>query len=237
MLSITSSQPAVWSPAPGPAVTAVSPTVPVQPVQATSRDAQTGTGTPGRDAPPGTAPSARPGAPQRQRETDRSQKGTVPDAAPLLPRESPDAPDQPDSPEKAEAKAEAERELQARQAEDKAFKQKLQDVISNVWKASAAVVDVALSTKTAVQDEVPALGAPDAATRTVPAAAAAASGSAAVPATVVGPVPGAPVQQAANDEVAELAELRAGQEVVAYDAAGHSSLAPLEAGTLISRRV
>ena len=54
---------------------------------------------------------------------------------------------------------------------------------------------------------------------------------------MVGPVPGAPVQQAANDEVAELAELRASQEVVAYDAAGHSSLAPLEAGTLVSRRV
>ena len=35
----------------------------------------------------------------------------------------------------------------------------------------------------------------------------------------------------------QLAELRASQEVVAYDAAGHSSLAPLEAGTLISRRV
>lgn len=235
MLSITSSQPAVWSPAPGPAVTAVPSTSPVQPVQAASRDAQTGTGTPGRDM-PGAAQAARPGAALRSRETERGQKGAAPDAAPLLPRESPDSPDQPDSPEKSEAKAEAERELQARQAEDKAFKQKLQDVISNVWKASAAVVDVALSTKTAVPDEVAALGAPDAATRTVPAAAAA-PGSAAVPATVVGPVPGAPVQQAANDEVAELAELRASQEVVAYDAAGHSSLAPLEAGTLISRRV
>lgn len=230
MLSITSSQPAVWSPAPGPAVTAVSPTAPVQPVQAASRDAQTGTGTPGRDM-PGAAQAARPGAPQRPRETERGQKGSMPDAAPLLPRESPDAPNQPDSPEKVEAKAEAEREQQARLAEDKAFKQKLQDVISNVWKASAAVVDVALSAKSVGPDEAPAVGAVDAAAGTV--AGATPAGSAAV----IGPVPGAPAQPAANDEVAELAELRASQEVVAYDAAGHSSLAPLEAGTLISRRV
>lgn len=213
MLSITSSQPAVWSPSPGPAVAAVSSTASVQPVQATSRDAQTGMGASGRD----TSSVAR---------SARSEKGAPADAAPLLPRESPDAPDQPESPEKAEARAEAERELQARQAEDKAFKQKLQDVISNVWKASAAVVDVALSSKNASPDEVAAVGAADATTGAVTA-------TPALPATV----PGVPVQEAANDAVAELAELRASQEVVAYDAAGHSSLAPLEAGTLISRRV
>lgn len=225
MLSITSSQPAVWSPSPGPAVAAVSSTASVQPVQATSRDAQTGMGASGRDT-SSVARSARPGAPQRERDTERSEKGAPADAAPLLPRESPDAPDQPESPEKAEARAEAERELQARQAEDKAFKQKLQDVISNVWKASAAVVDVALSSKNVSPDEVAAVGAADATTGAVTA-------TPALPATV----PGVPVQEAANDAVAELAELRASQEVVAYDAAGHSSLAPLEAGTLISRRV
>lgn len=229
MLSITSSQPAVWSPPPGPAVTAVSPTAQVQPVQATARDAQTG-GSSGRET-SGAAQTVRAGGPRRERETERTEKGALPDAAPLLPRESPDAPDQPESPEKAQAKAEAEREQQARQAEDKAFKQKLQDVISNVWKASAAVVDVALSARNAsVPDEAAALSAAEAVSGTEPVASAA-------PAALVSAVPGAPVQEAANDAVAELAELRAGQEVVAYDAAGHSSLAPLEAGTLISRRV
>lgn len=229
MLSITSSQPAVWSPPPGPAVTAVSPTAQVQPVQATARDAQTG-GSSGRET-SGAAQPVRVGGPRRERETERTEKGALPDAAPLLPRESPDAPDQPESPEKAQAKAEAEREQQARQAEDKAFKQKLQDVISNVWKASAAVVDVALSARNAsVADEPAALSAAEAVSGTEPVASAA-------PAALVSAVPGAPVQEAANDAVAELAELRAGQEVVAYDAAGHSSLAPLEAGTLISRRV
>lgn len=229
MLSITSSQPAVWSPPPGPAVTAVSPTAQVQPVQATARDAQTG-GSSGRET-SGAAQPVRVGGPRRERETERTEKGALPDAAPLLPRESPDAPDQPESPEKAQAKAEAEREQQARQAEDKAFKQKLQDVISNVWKASAAVVDVALSARNAsVADEPAALSAAEAVSGTEPVASAA-------PAALASAVPGAPVQEAANDAVAELAELRAGQEVVAYDAAGHSSLAPLEAGTLISRRV
>lgn len=229
MLSITSSQPAVWSPPPGPAVTAVSPTAQVQPVQATARDAQTG-GSSGRET-SGAAQPVRVGGPRRERETERTEKGALPDAAPLLPRESPDAPDQPESPEKAQAKAEAEREQQARQAEDKAFKQKLQDVISNVWKASAAVVDVALSARNAsVPDEPAALSAAEAVSGTEPVASAA-------PAALASAVPGAPVQEAANDAVAELAELRAGQEVVAYDAAGHSSLAPLEAGTLISRRV
>lgn len=220
MLSITSSQPAVWSPPPGPAVAAVSAAGAVQPVQATSRDAQTGMGPSGRDT-SSTARTGRPGTPQRERDTERSEKGALADAAPLLPRESPDAPDQPESPDKAQARADAERELQVRQAEDKAFQQKLQDVISNVWKASAAVVDVALSSKNASSDEVAAVSAT----------------TDAVPGAVTGPVPGAPVQEAANDAVAELAELRASQEVVAYDAAGHSSLAPLEAGTLISRRV
>ena len=229
MLSITSSQPAVWSPPPGPAVTAVSPTAQVQPVQATARDAQTG-GSSGRET-SGAAQPVRVGGPRRERETERTEKGALPDAAPLLPRESPDAPDQPESPEKAQAKAEAEREQQARQAEDKAFKQKLQDVISNVWKASAAVVDVALSARNAsVPDEPAALSAAEAVSGTEPVASAA-------PAALASAVPGAPVQEAANDAVAELAELRGGQEVVAYDAAGHSSLAPLEAGTLISRRV
>lgn len=232
MLSITSSQPAVWSPPPGPAVTAVSPTAQVQPVQATARDAQTG-GSSGRET-SGAAQPVRVGGPRRERETERTEKGALPDAAPLLPRESPDAPDQPESPEKAQAKAEAEREQQARQAEDKAFKQKLQDVISNVWKASAAVVDVALSARNAsVPDEAAALSAAEAVSGTEPVA----SAAPAAPAALVSAVPGAPVQEAANDAVAELAELRAGQEVVAYDAAGHSSLAPLEAGTLISRRV
>lgn len=230
MLSITSSQPAVWSPPPGPAVTAVSPTVQVQPVQATSRDAQTG-GSSGRET-PGAAQASRVGGPRRERDTERTEKGALPDAAPLLPRESPDAPDQPESPEKAQAQADAERELQARQAEDKAFRQKLQDVISNVWKASAAVVDVALSARSASAD-AEAVGATDAVAGAEPVAAAA---PAALSPSASG-APGAPLQEAANDAVAELAELRAGQEVVAYDAAGHSSLAPLEAGTLISRRV
>lgn len=219
MFSITSIPPAVWSPAPGPAVTAVAAPAPVTPVQATSRDAQTGTGQPGRD-PSAVAQVLRPGAPQ----AERTSQGPAVEAAPLLPRESPDAPDQPASAETTEVQAEAEREQQARQAEDKALKQQLQDVIANVWKASAAVVEVALGRESGAAE--------DAAVDVQAVAPAAAPGQGGVkPQTVPAALP------AVSDEMASLADWRAGQEVVAYDAAGHSSLAPLEAGTLISRRV
>ncbi len=229
MLNITTIAPAVWSPPPGPAVTAVSPITQVQPTQGTSRDAQNGMGHPGRDS-ASAAQATRAGTPRPGRDAVRSEKGSLPDAAPLLPRESSDVPEVPETPDGAEVKADAERELQARQAEDKAFRQKLQDVISNVWKASAAVVDVALGARNAeVADQTGWDSSGDIVTGVgpvVPDAPAAPAG-----------LPAAPEQEAANDEVASLVERRADQEVVAYDAAGHSSLAPLEAGTLISHRV
>lgn len=221
MLSITSSQPAVWSPPPGPAVTAVSPTAQVQPVQATARDAQTG-GSSGRET-SGAAQTVRAGGPRRERETERTEKGALPDAAPLLPRESPDAPDQPESPEKAQAKAEAEREQQARQAEDKAFKQKLQDVISNVWKASAAVVDVVLAREAASAAQEAGAGARSPMVTSAPAS------DQAIATEGAG---GLPVRVAGLPVVA-----RRDQEPPMYTEQGASSWPSLESGSLLNRRV
>ncbi len=231
MLSISSSPPVVWSSAPAPAVAPVSAAVAVAPVQSAQRDAQAGTGSSGRDP----AAAARGVAPTPERAAEREAKASPsPEAAPLLPRpQSDDAQDgQAPTPELQNAQAEAEYEQQqAREAQEKALKEQLQDVIANVWKASAAVVERALGR----DDELPAAasGVDGAAASAVVAAAPAVTGAdAALPG-----LPGARAQAANDEAVAELADLRAGQEVVAYDAQGHSSLAPLEAGSLISRRV
>lgn len=211
MLSISSSQPAIWS-SPSPVVAPVVAASAVSPVQPASRDTQTGSGMSGRESLP-SASGERSGAAQ----AERGEAPAAVEAAPLLPRESPDAPDQ----QGAEALSEADVDEQQRQAEEKALKQQLQDVISNIWKASAAVVEVALGRDT------PATENPGAAV----------AGAIGPSAASAGPI-GAPASQdradAANDAVAEQ---RATQAVVAYDAQGHSSLAPLEAGTLVNRHV
>lgn len=219
MLSITSSQPAVWSP-PSPVAAPVSAASAVAPVQPASRDAQTGSGTSGRE-PSTPAPTVRSGAAS----AERADKAPATDAAPLLPREASDAQDTQGAVPGAETQAEGEVDEQTRQAEEKALKQQLQDVISNIWKASAAVVDVALG-----RDAASAEGAD-------PSAVSASAGAVvSAPAPISAPVPTGRTE-AANDAVAGLVELRATQEVVAYDAQGHGSVAPLEAGTLVNRRV
>lgn len=221
MLSITTSPPAAWSPAPVTAIAPVSAATPVAPVQATARDAQTGSGTAGG----GNTANLREGsAGQRAREREDRR----PEAAPLLPRPSPEDGRQGRQSTAAEAEqAEAEREQQVQEAQEQARQQRLQDVIANVWKASAAVVDRALGLDSEDGRAVSAAAAADAAQ---PVAATAAT---AVP--VVAPV--APMMGAANDPQIEIEALKAGQDVVAYDAQGNSSLEPLEAGTLLDRRV
>lgn len=221
MLSITTSPPAAWSPAPATAIAPVSAATSVAPVQATARDAQTGSGTAGG----GNTANLREGsASQRAREREDRR----PEAAPLLPRPSPEDGRQGRQSTAAEAEqAEAEREQQIQEAQEQARQQRLQDVIANVWKASAAVVDRALGLDSEDGRAVSAAAAADAAQ---PVAATAAT---AVP--VVPPV--APMMGADNDPQIEIEALKAGQDVVAYDAQGNSSLAPLETGTLLDRRV
>lgn len=219
MLNISSTQPVIWPSAPASGIAPVSASTPVSPVQASSRDTQAGLGQ--RQERP-VPDSVRRSSTQP---TEGSAESGASDAAPILPRESPDSPDGQASPDPTEAKAQAERQTAEAQAEENALKQQLKDVLSNVWKASAAVVDVVLGREAEVA------GKNDAATveRTVAAAAPTAH-------AVVVAMPGASAL-AANDAVVEAAAARPAQDVVAYDAHGNSSWAPLEAGSLLSRRV
>ncbi len=221
MLSITTSPPAAWSPAPATVIAPVSAATPVAPVQATARDAQTGSGTAGG----GNTANLREGS---AGERAREREDRRPEAAPLLPRPSPEDGRQGRQSPAAEAEqAEAEREQQIQEAQEQARQQRLQDVIANVWKASAAVVDRALGLDSEDGRAVSAAAAADAAQPVAATAATAVS--------VVSPV--APMAGAANDPQIEIEALKAGQDVVAYDAQGNSSLAPLETGTLLDRRV
>jgi len=216
MLSISISQPVVWSPAPAPAVAAVSSAAAVTPVQASARDGQAGMGQPGREAAAhGQAARAAAGPADRQTEADKNSRKAL-DPAPLLPRPQPDG-----QRNQQEAEAAEKLEEQKQQADEAARKLQLQDVIVSAWKASAAVVDVVLG-REAVPSAAEAGNAVDGAT---PLAIPAADTAAATRNTE------------AEDDDAALLELAEAREVVAYDAQGHSSLAPLEAGSLISRHV
>lgn len=218
MLNISSTQPVIWPSAPASGIAPVSATTPVSPVQASSRDTQASLGQRQERPVPDSVrrSSAQP--------TEGSAESGASDAAPILPRESPDSPDGQASPEPTEAQAE--RQTAEAQAEEKALQQQLKDVLSNVWKASAAVVEVVLG-----RDDAEVAGKADAAAVERAVAAAAPTAHAAVVA-----MPGASAL-AANDAVVEPVAARPAQDVVAYDAHGNSSWAPLEAGSLLSRRV
>lgn len=236
MLNITSSQPVAWPSAPATGVSSVPATTAVTPVQSSARESQAGLGQ-GRERP---APEAlrRGGAQPAEVNKER----TAPDAAPILPRESPDSPDGRPAVELTEEQAKAEREKAAEQAAEKALKQQLQDVLSNVWKASAAVVDVVLGREIPAAESQPGGAATDATgavsgageAAAVTASRAVASASSRAAARVV--LPGDSALEAANDG-GVATDARSPQDVVAYDAHGNSSWAPLESGSLISRRV
>lgn len=216
MLSISNSQPVVWSPAPAPSVAAVSSAVAVTPVQAVVRDGQAGMGPSGREAAPQGQAARAAGQQDRNTDTDKAARKGL-EAAPLLPRPQPDG-----SQSQQEADAEKLEAQKEQQAEETARKLQLQDVIVNAWKASAAVVDVVLGREVSAT-----------ATETDTAVSAAAPVAAADAAKAV------PTQAIERVGVAEPAptDLAEEREVVAYDAQGHGSLAPLEAGSLISHHV
>lgn len=233
MLSISSSPSVSWpgsSSAPGSAIVPVSPVQPVKPVQAgqgSSRDAQTGAG-PARDRP---ATAALPGT----RGAAAGGQASAPEAAPLLPRERPNKGD--GSPDRADLEAvEAEQQEQAQaQAEEASRKLQLQDVLSTVWKASAAVVDQALGEGDAVaQVSRTAAGSSDSA-NPVARGRAATGASRLASESVQMDLPFVPPARAEAGMILDLPI--AVDAPVAYDEHGHASHVPLEAGSLISERV
>lgn len=224
MISFTTSQPVHWPPAASPVVAPVTTVSAVQPTQPISRDTQTGTNTGGRD---GQAQATRVASGGKD-----AAESTAPPTAPLLPREPADGGRESAPTSQAEAAEKAERLAAEALAQEKAaHKQPLQDVLTSVWKASAAVVDVVLGREQQLQ----AAAVADKATGVAPAGALVPVTTDTSPAQVSGTaVPAAVPNNAVSTPPGEG---RSGQEPVAYTEQGTSSWAPLEAGSLISRRV
>ena len=225
MISFTTSQPVHWPPAASPVVAPVTTVSAVQPTQALSRDTQTGTNTGGRD---GQAQATRVASGGKD-----AAESTAPPTAPLLPREPANGGRENAPASQAEAAEKAERLAAEAQAQEKAAqKLPLQDVLTSVWKASAAVVDVVLGREQQLQ----AAAAADKATAVAPAGAFAPVATGTSPAQVTATaVPTAVPNN--NAAPTQPGEGRSGQEPVAYTEQGTSSWAPLEAGSLISHRV
>jgi len=239
MINISSVSPVSWPTPPSTAVAPVSPLTPVKPVQAGGRDAQTDVES-RREA---RLPQPRAGAP-RQADADTN------DAPPLLPR---DAAAGASSPADAQARQEAAaqrteqaiKKAEADKAGHKKAMERLQDVLSSMWAASAAVVDQALGLAPGrsdlpgnQSDTAPDLSAVAASTmsrRLLPQAPPQA------PDVPEQPPPQGmswPVMPPAAEETpTPVAPEVSGGEVIAYDENGNSSLAPLEAGSIISERV
>ena len=223
MISFTTSQPVHWPPAASPVVAPVAIVSAVQPTQALSRDTQTGTNTGGRD---GQAQATRVASGGKD-----AAESTAPPTAPLLPREQTDGGRENAPTSQAEAAEKAERLAAEALAQEKAAqKLPLQDVLTSVWKASAAVVDVVLGREQQLQ-----AAAAESATGVGPSAAIAPVASDTSPAQVTATV--VPTAVPNNAAPTQPGEGRSGQEPVAYTEQGTSSWAPLEAGSLISRRV
>ncbi|MCB4366849.1 hypothetical protein KIH07_24190 [Hydrogenophaga taeniospiralis] len=203
MLSINSGPAVAWPTAAPVTVAPVSAVTAIAPAQRSSGDGNAG------------LDSGRRG----QTQNGGAPAADAPEAAPLLPRERTDGGREQASAETADAAAKAEQHERAQdKAEEKAAKLKLQEVLANVWKASAAVVDAVLGRDGAgpapAQGDDPARSAPD------PSLVAAAQ-----------PLPGEVLQA---DSVSDLRDT---QDVVAYDERGASSLAPPESGSLVNQRV
>ena len=248
MLNISSTPAVSWPPAPGVAVAPVTPVTPVQPAKGSTHDAQSDTGQRKGAQPERGRHPADHGA---GRVTDQKQASRV-QAAPLLPYK-PDgiAEGKVDVPEAAAKEAiEAQQEQAEEQVEQKRLK--LQEVLSSVWQASAAVVDLVLGRNASGKAGAPveALGnqsdtGPDLT----------AASASLIQRKTASPVAKAEIERpalpwtgrgSASGDTAEpaTAEVQSSvavdptllKQVVSYDESGASNFMPLEAGSLVSER-
>ena len=228
MINIATTTPVSWPTPPSAAVAPVTATPAVQPVQSGGRDAQTDM--------------------ESRREARRARAQTNEDATPATPQPIRPGAADPQASAQVRREAAAQRTEQAtKKAEaDKASHRKamdhLQEVLTNMWAASAAVVDRALGLEPKGEpppgnqsDTAPDLSAVAASTmsrRLLPGAKTAEPHEQAAAGNMPWPV----MPQATEEAAAELAPEVPGGEVIAYDEHGQSSLAPLEAGTLLSEK-
>lgn len=229
MINISTTSPVSWPTPPSAAVAPVSAAPAIQPVKSGGREAQDelesrhevrrARAPVDEEASPATPQPARPGAAEPQASAQARQEAAAQRA------------------EQAVKKAEADK-ASHRKAMDR-----LQEVLTNMWAASAAVVEQALGLEPKGEalpgnqsDTAPDLSAVAASTmqrRLLPGAKAGAQPEQATAENMPWPV----MPQSAEETTAELVPEVPGGEVIAYDENGQSSLAPLEAGTLLSEKV
>ena len=219
MINLTSSSAVSWPTPPTAAVVPVS-AVPATPaLPGSGREPQTGSHS-GRDGAGQAFPS-----PSGSRASEREAGTARPRAA------SAEAAPGVDDQAQAAQRELAQQEAHAARERDQRAMEHLKEVLTNVWQASAAVVDRALGREGA--DTAPGTRsdtAPDlsqVAATLVARRAPVLTASRLAPSTASSPpwVPDTPPGETAA------------ADVVAYDERGNSSLAPLEAGSLISHRV
>ena len=138
MLGITTTQPVHWPPSTSPAVAPVTPVGPVAPARGASHDTSSGFGS-GRQGRTGGAPDT---AQDRSASADKAQTDSK--AAPLLPREPAEGQQLEGATTTIESKLSEDQKREALAEEKAAQTLPLKEVLSNIWKASAAVVEVAL---------------------------------------------------------------------------------------------
>ena len=214
MINIAQPNPAAWSPPASSAIAPVAAVSAIRPLQESARNGQPGAG---REQ---DTRGARADRRADVREVARPGRDAAGDGGrSTTGRTGTERGDAGDMRVRREAEQDA-KQVAAEQAAEAARRAQRLDLLANVWKASAAVVDRVLG-----RDD----------------------SNAVKPAADSLAVTGRqPVEQLAlpwpvmpQDARAPLsrAELRAPQDVVAYDERGNSNLAPLEAGLLISRWV
>ena len=247
MLNISSTTAVSWPTPVSVAVAPVSPVAAVQPVQAGGHDgkAQSGFGREGRAATPPQSATGRAAAEGRAPVTEDATALPSSRTAAGVPAALQDVAAQ------RQAQQEAAQVAEQRQTKDKKAVEHLQNVLSRMWEASAAVVDRALGIEPAKGSEVPGNQsdtAPDLSAVTasmIPRKPLSADRSDR-PAMELLPWPVMPegadggeamALDVVGDGVGPEAVTVNVAEVVAYDEHGNGSAAPVETGTIISERV
>ena len=236
MLNVTSPSAVTW---PAPASVAVAPVQPVAAVpsvQTGSQDGKTQMGF-GRDdrAAQRAVASGRPTVDERGSPADGASAAPAPAGTPTAH----------DVAAQRQARQEAAQAVEQKQAKDKKAVEHLQNVLSRMWEASAAVVDRALGIEPPNGSEVPGTQsdtAPDlsaVAASTIPRKPIVAERQAR---PALEPLPWPVMPESGEVEVDVVGDgVVVGEdvvaEVVAYDEHGHGSAAPVEAGAIISERV
>lgn len=215
MINIAQTNPAVWSPPASTAIAPVAAVALVRPPQESARNGQSGTG---REQ---ETPSARAERRADAREVARQGRDAPASGARgIAGRTGTAGGESSDVRVRRETEQNA-KQLATEQAAEEARRVQRQELLTNVWKASAAVVDRALG-----RDDTSAVN-----------AAAESQGSAGSEQTMEQLALPWPVMPQDADATPSRADLGVPDDVVAYDGHGSSSVAPLEAGMLISRRV